>query len=204
MKVSSYNGGESILVQSGFPFFQYDTSVGFSRGIKSFDTLIVPTVQAGVWYNLAVAVNGTTVRTYVNGIAGPTQAYGRGPLAWTELSIGDSNYANGSISFGEILTYNKALSPAEVLQNYQSKAHSFTNTPPTPTTASYIHANVGYPCGNGPSGVTLYSATPAGVGTVFYLDPQMTFRTANSWNIGGIDYDIHGSGTAVSTTPYCD
>ena len=88
--------------------------------------------SAGTWFCTAIVINGLSVTGYLNGAQDYTGSYtafttqdfavlGRhGNLTGTTTPY----YYNGKIS--QVLVYNKALSAAEVLQNYNATKSRFT------------------------------------------------------------------------------
>jgi len=203
VKIYGYNRRDRILGSGNIDLFKFNTQIGGNRNIQSFGNTVVSGARAGEWYNIAVTVSGTSVKTYLNGSPGPTSSNGVA-ISDSELGIGYDRYLAGYFGFGDILAYNRALSPAEILQNYQNKSSIYTNTSPVPGTPTYIYSNVDLPCDNGPSGENLYSSTPAGMGTVFYLDSQMTFTAGGAYRVGSADYGMNGDGTVVNDQLTCD
>lgn len=85
----------------------------------------------GTWYHMALTYNGTTVKGYINGteVASATVVYDSphddGETAHyllfgagTETNMGDGSYFAGGL--GESRIYNKSLSLAEVLENFNT------------------------------------------------------------------------------------
>ena len=81
-------------------------------------------ITTNTWYNVVFSFNGSTLSYYVNGVA-----YGTSTLTWPETaahevflgswySINNLYDLNGKIA--EAKLYNRALSAAEVLQNFNA------------------------------------------------------------------------------------
>jgi len=108
----------------------------FGSGYGRVSSGIVPTT--GIWYNLTVTTDGTNTRFYVNSVLANTASQTTGAVASSPgLSIGSylnsatppipgTYFFNGNI--GSVKIYNKALSAAEVLQNYEAQKSKFANT----------------------------------------------------------------------------
>jgi len=192
--LSGTNMGQTLLSLS--------TYLGPNRAIRSFGSTLVSRIDPGVWYNLAVTVDGSSARTYLNGSLVSSNSNG---IAFTGgvVYIGGDSYGSGFSNIGDYLIYSKTLSATEVMQNYQNKFLTHTNTAPTPGTSNYTYAT-DQNCGNGPSGETVYSAIPAALNTTFYLDSNLTIRSGSSLNVNGVDYSINGRGEAIDASPYCD
>lgn len=94
---------------------------------------IFPTI--GTWYNLTITADGTNTKFYTNSLLANTASQGSGAVASSPgLSIGSylsaaippspGNYFfNGNI--GSVRIYNRALSSAEVLQNFNIQKSRF-------------------------------------------------------------------------------
>ena len=111
----------------------HDNWLSFSNIVTLFGTQSADTnnfsitggsISAGNWYQAVAIVDGTTATLYVNGsqVATTTKAFTIG--SWSgNASIGrrgaiSQMYANAQI--GVVRVYNKALTAAEVLSNYNS------------------------------------------------------------------------------------
>jgi hypothetical protein len=91
---------------------------GVNQGTLTNSGVIAP----GNWYNIAYSRNGSSVRIYLNG-NDITQTAGThiNPLP-SGNNFRLSNYSNGfiysNIRLAEFINYNRALTPTEVLQNF--------------------------------------------------------------------------------------
>ena len=117
---------------SGTSLIIYDSKLGFfykgGQAVVQANT----TLSTGIWYHLSVSYLGeTTVKMYVNGALDATKntlfpTAGVGTSTWSATNSNPRLGAafNGSFPFnGSIATtqiYNRALSTAEVLQNYNA------------------------------------------------------------------------------------
>ena len=78
------------------------------------------------WYNLTMTYSGTVLTAYINGVSIGTSTFTRGVPTNQFYAIGASNITNMGTSTngigkaGMFLVYNRALSAAEVLQNYNA------------------------------------------------------------------------------------
>ena len=85
-------------------------------------------ITAGRWFNISYTRNGTSIRIYLNGID-VTQTAGThtNPTNSTELfAIGKyANFIWGNFRIASLLNYNRALSPTEILQNYNATKTRF-------------------------------------------------------------------------------
>jgi len=100
----------------------------FGQWTGAMTTIITSARSLNAWYNLAITYNGTTATAYVNGAS-----VGSSAIAWsapgantffalmsqdaTNMS-GTTAYASGSI--GAFSVYNRALTAAEIVQNYNA------------------------------------------------------------------------------------
>jgi len=95
---------------------------------NSSNTIVQVTLSTApttTWTQLVHSYDGTTVRTYVNGVADNTNTGMSGPLntgGTFDMKIGTnnypSNYMNGNISV--VRAYDRALTAAEIAQNYDA------------------------------------------------------------------------------------
>ena len=91
------------------------------------------TFSAGVWYHLATVMDSGTTRHYVNGVQVATRTYTNSVASTTPVMIGAINSqheVDGSIPITRI--YNKALTVAEVVQNYNATRNRFESVAPNP------------------------------------------------------------------------
>ena len=98
-------------------------------GVQIVDSFVVnvgafsssETLSTGTWYNITVTRSGNTYTYYLNGSSvssfTSTNTYNHGPRT-IGVNISSSEAFNGKISV--IRTYNKALTAAEVQQNYNA------------------------------------------------------------------------------------
>ena len=88
---------------------------------------ITYTLNANTWYQIVGTYNGSVCNLYVNGNLVATSSFSSsGQATSTPVDIGyfsNSRYFNGSISMSKI--YNKALTVAEVFQNYNATKGRF-------------------------------------------------------------------------------
>ena len=87
--------------------------------------------SAGTWFCTAIVINGLNITGYLNGVQDYTGSY----TAFTTqdfavlgrhgnlTGVTDPYYYNGKI--GQVLVYNKALTAAEILQNYNATKERF-------------------------------------------------------------------------------
>jgi len=106
--------------------FQPGTGIGASKGVK---------LTNFIWQNITYTKNGTSVIGYLNGIQyvsytatnstisyQPNKNSRIGGVVSTNINVGN-RYYKGNIS--NVLVYNRALSPSEILQNYNAQKSRF-------------------------------------------------------------------------------
>ena len=129
---TSSNNSFAIWVQSGAFAFGVNTGGNFYYSTIS-------TVSSGVWYHLTHTYNGTTQYFYVNGTLVSTyNSSASGNITYdvnntllalaadwngSGYNVGATGYVNGKMPVVRI--YNRALSAAEVLQNYNATKFRF-------------------------------------------------------------------------------
>lgn len=111
---------------------QYGQGMGINNGV--FETILdnqfwTPNVSVdiGIWQMCALSINSTTAKFYKNGILRNTLSYTQGAVTTSNYTIGKSNanarYIDGKISI--CLIYNRMLTDAEILQNYNATKSRF-------------------------------------------------------------------------------
>ena len=105
----------------------------FGSGYGRVSSGIVPTT--GIWYNLTVTADGSNTKFYVNGVLKNTASQTTGAVTSSPgLSIGSylnsstpptpgTYFLNGNV--GSVKIYNRGLTAAEVLQNYNANKSRF-------------------------------------------------------------------------------
>lgn len=86
------------------------------------------TMPLNTWFNYTATFNGTIYRLYENGVATTTYTPGVSPvnngLQYYIGRLWSASYFTGEV--GQLLVYNRALTPAEVLQNYAATSNTFS------------------------------------------------------------------------------
>jgi hypothetical protein len=145
-------------------------------------SLINYSFNVNSWYHLTITCDGTTLIVYVNGVA--VNSITTATTHANTLAIGqtrfDNNYWIGNI--GQTLVYSRALTSAEVLQNYSATRGRFDNFYPIPidTTSLVLNLDAGNPSSYSGSGTTWTSLTGTNNAT---LQNGPTFDTANGGTI---------------------
>ena len=97
--------------------------------------------ELNTWYYVALTFNTTDgMKLYVNGVLDSTYTANKSPLVGnlsTNVGVfGTGNLLNGRV--GRVFCYNRSLSDAEVLQNYDGTKEPFIPVTPTPTPTNTI------------------------------------------------------------------
>lgn len=123
-KISIMTGGTSWIFSYGSPFQSASRFVGrlgstFWAGGYN-DDITFGTAQTNTWFNMVATWDGSNARMYIDGslVTGPTSR------SWNTVS--SAAYVGAQTSGGEgwygniaqVLVYNRALTDAEVLQNF--------------------------------------------------------------------------------------
>ena len=102
----------------------YGPNAGYGSLDSGYDKL-----TAGEWSNIGLTFGSQTLKVYLNGVAMPTTVTGSSANigGTSEMSIGrvfsGSRYLGGNLA--NTMIYNKALSQAEVTQNYNAEKSRF-------------------------------------------------------------------------------
>jgi hypothetical protein len=115
----TYQERQGIHISGNVLEFQYLDTNNTAGNIVSVDT-----ISADTWYNVVVTLDGTTPKMYLNGTEVSVTGTIRTPKALTVNQAfiarrgdsGGNDYFGGNI--GAVKDYDRALSAAEVAQNY--------------------------------------------------------------------------------------
>jgi hypothetical protein len=113
-----------------FGLFLNSTPVFHGNG-AAYDMAFNGTINTSTWYNVSISYNGSVISGYLNGELNNTKAVilNTHPSPPTGVSLGVNGirssfaYFNGKIA--QAMMYNKALSAAEVFQNYYAQKSRF-------------------------------------------------------------------------------
>ncbi len=82
-------------------------------------------LSTDVWYHIAIVVNGTDLRLYVNGVSDktPTAVTGTTKNSTNELEVGssDADPAVGDIKVSDVRIWSTARTAGEILANYNTR-----------------------------------------------------------------------------------
>ena len=189
------NGYYNQISTNGRSLFVTNQSGAFQRSETP-----IGTININKWYNLAFVRNGSSVRVYVNGAdltqnAGthinPQSSSGNFLIAVYPFSF----YGNFILS--QFLNYDRALTPSEVLQNYQAMLPRFVGE--NIVTNGMVHyLDAGFPNSYGGTGTTWtnVAGTSGGDGTL------VNGPTYSPLNGGSIVYDGTDDYVSVSDQTY--
>jgi len=118
----SFNGAQSFFLPGNRLTTTYQLYWDGTGGWKNGNT---STWVTGQYYHFAWTISGTTLTFYVNGVADGTATVGVfAPTSSTRIGFANAGeYCTGTI--GDLKIYNKALSAAEIRQNYNATKTRF-------------------------------------------------------------------------------
>ena len=157
--------------------------------------------NTNVWMNLVGVYTVSNAYIYLNGVLAATKGSGftytgTGPLIIGRQGELNSEYFDGNI--GNVLIYNRALSAAEVTQNYEAQKSKFDNT--IVQQGLVLNLDAGNPYSYAGAGTTWYDVS--GNNYTGSLTNGPVYSTANNGVIvfdGSNDYiDITTANVAVS------
>ena len=178
---TSANSGNSF-------FFGFDNSA--VRFTDNWNPITVSGAgNTNVWMNLVGVYTVSNAYIYLNGVLAATKGSGftytgTGPLIIGRQGELASEYFDGNI--GNVLIYNKALSAAEVAQNYEAQKSKFANT--IVQQGLVLNLDAGNPYSYAGAGTTIYdvSATAlswTGSNVTYNSDPikYFSYNGSSSW-----------------------
>jgi hypothetical protein len=141
-------------------FYQHtnDGAISF-HGDNQNKSSYVPTVNQ--WVNVVATVTGAGLLTlYINGASNYTVSgytYGNGTPSRLGIGADPSSAEGFQGSMGQTLIYNRALSAAEVAQNYEAQKSKFANT--IVQQGLVLNLDAGNPYSYGGAGTTWYDVS---------------------------------------------
>ena len=129
--VSSEDGGHFMYMAGTNRMYCGHTNWPSYNAFPSNSTFALNT-----WYYVALTFNTTDgMKLYVNGVLDSTYTANKSPMTGNDSTnvgvFGGGNFLNGRIA--RVFCYNKSLSDAEVLKNYNGTKDPFISVTPTPT-----------------------------------------------------------------------
>ena len=98
--------------------------------VTTLQTLVGPTINSNTWYHATMTYDGATFSLYINGLLYTSSSL-TGAITYlssSNLNIGRKNLADGEYINGNVAierVYNKSLTSAEVLQNFNATKRRF-------------------------------------------------------------------------------
>ena len=158
------------------------------------------TVVTNTWYHICMTYNGTNASFYLNGSFLSTQTIGTNgvnngvSLLGSYSSSSPSETFNGTIAAARI--YSRALSAAEVLQNYEAQKSKFANT--IVQQGLILNIDIDNPYSYAGAGATVYDTSSTA------LSWTATNTTYNSSPIKYLSYNGSNSSLVSSTSSAYD
>jgi hypothetical protein len=140
---TNYNGTENVSVIATYTGFHnmwyYDASFyyyviwGKTAGVNNIYTLSFSDTTSGVWTQLVAVRSGTTLTLYKNGVSqtsGTITSGTEGTPSNNIIRIATANYGgdyswHSNLNFSSLKMYTRALSAAEVSQNFNATKSRF-------------------------------------------------------------------------------
>ena len=169
-------GGSGNVFNYCFFFYAGNIVCGFGDG-NAFYSVSISTPTTNTWHHIVGTYDGSTLKFYLDGVLIATQGVVAAPYQnTTTLNIIQPDYPiDGRVANGRI--YNRALTAAEIQQNYQSEQYRFETPAGIPTNGLILHLDAAnkqsYP----------------GSGTVWY---DISGQGANADLVNGVAYNSAG------------
>jgi hypothetical protein len=151
------------------------------------------TMPLNTWTNLVGTFDGSNVRIYKDGVLANTTA-NTSAISYSGSTIGDLIIARDDIisgryapiNVGSTLIYSRALSAAEISQNYEAQKSKFTNT--IVQQGLVLNIDLNNPYSYGGAGTTVYDVSQTALSwttnnITYNLDPikYFSYNGSNSW-----------------------
>lgn len=203
LRLLSKGADSDVSGSAGFAFFGSDSGINFAINPSGARTIIsAASYSVGEWVHVvAVVQRGSTMRTYKNAVltSSATAPAGSVSSASNNLNIGRSSessslYWAGNIAMVRI--YNKALSVAEITQNYEAQKSKFANT--IVQQGLVLNLDAGNPYSYAGSGTTWYDVSGNSNNSTLTFGP--TYSTTNGGIINFDGVDDYSVSTVASIT----
>jgi len=159
------------------------------------------TIKLNTWHNIALVMDGTIAYYFVDGVEVDRTTYGVVGQQDIQVVIGAINTSSGlqygmNGSIGEVLLYERALSPDEIKINYNTQTNRYKRVAPTTRTTwkelnlSKMANQLNWAYGSGENNSTV--EMNGGNGRL-YLSCTSTGNNAANWNAALFDGDLLGT-----------
>jgi hypothetical protein len=150
------------------------------------------TMPLNTWTNLVGTFDGSNVRVYKDGALANTTA-NTSAISYSGSTIGDLIIARDDIvsgryapiNMGSTLIYSRALSPAEVLQNYEAQKSKFANT--IVQQGLVLNLDAGNPYSYAGAGTTWYDVSGNSFNATLIKTPIYSSDNGGVLNWNGLD-----------------
>ena len=160
------------------------------------------TMPLNTWTNLVGTFDGSNVRIYKNGILADTKA-NTSPISYSGSTLGDLIIARDDIvtgryapiNVGSTLIYSRALSAAEVLQNYEALKSKFANT--IVQQGLVLNLDAGNPYSYAGAGTTWYDVSGNSYNGTLTSSPVYSTDSGGAFTFAG-NYSLSPASTVNS------
>jgi len=162
------------------------------------------TMPLNTWTNLVGTFDGSNVRIYKDGVLANTAA-NTSAISYSGSTIGDLIIARDDIvsgryapiNVGSTLIYNRALSAAEIRQNYEAQKSKFANT--IVQQGLVLNLDAGNPYSYAGSGSTWYDVSGNSNNSTLTFGPTYSTTNGGIINFDGVDDYVNlNSGSAIN------
>lgn len=142
--------GSRTTTSNGFMLFNYNSTNALTLDTKGGGTRISVgnSLTAGTKYDVTITFSGTTANLYVNGELASTKTFTDASLNMPLSIFTASSQSNAIGSIYSVKVYNKALTAAEVQQNYSIDKEKYIDGEPEVIYLQDFNENVNYQMGN--------------------------------------------------------
>ena len=172
--------------------YHFNSSGSYTTNIRTSNS----TLDLNKWYYVCVTATTTSCTFYVNGVADGTFSVSAvadtGDYYLGANFAGADEYLRGDI--GAVHVYNRVLSDAEILENYNSTVSTYvpTLTPLIPTDGLKLHLDSANSTSYPGTGTTWYDLSPGGKNATLYNGVGY-LSTNKSMQFNGSQYAEVGS-----------
>jgi len=155
------------------------------------------------WNHIYLVYNGSTIKIYLNGSEVFTEnATGNIVHTNSDVNLGGEPsqpfFLNGNIGSAQI--YNIALTPNQILQNYNTQKYRFGYTPPFTQDGLTLYWDAGNPASYPGSGNKIYDLSGGGWDGTLYNGVGYSTSNGGVLVFDGVNDYVHSNGPLLATT----
>ena len=192
-------GGSGNVFNYCFFFYASNIVCGFGDG-SAFYSVSISTPTINTWHHIVGTYDGSNLKFYLDGVLTQTSATTATPYQNTSyLNVIQGSYPiDGRVANARV--YNRALTAAEVQQNYQAEQYRFETPAGIPTNGLVMNLDASNLESYPGTGTTWYDLTGNGNNVSLINDPTYVGNIFGGYFSNDVDSYFSGAGTGTIPT----